>query len=203
MFISSSPPTLICPSVRGWQPSVPAPRRPVRRRGQRIVPEARRGPAREVDAGGEGESSVTITTACPRGHPEPGRTSCLCAFNIAAVLILELMPWSTRFRCIINALGSIQYFCCFRVNADASMLHLWFCAQVKHLEVSCSSMAEDICRKSAIIETYVMDSRIGSYDPRLANPPRQTQLRSFEVNSKSGRFQTSSNSICFSYLGSS
>lgn len=37
-----------------------------------------------------------------------------------------------------------------------------FCLfQVKHLEVSCSSMAEDICRKSAIIETYVMDSRRG------------------------------------------
>uniref|UniRef100_A0A8D3AW73 GRIP1 associated protein 1 n=1 Tax=Scophthalmus maximus TaxID=52904 RepID=A0A8D3AW73_SCOMX len=34
--------------------------------------------------------------------------------------------------------------------------------KVKHLEVSCSSMAEDICRKSAIIETYVMDSRIGN-----------------------------------------
>ncbi|KAF3861012.1 hypothetical protein F7725_001267 [Dissostichus mawsoni] len=33
-------------------------------------------------------------------------------------------------------------------------------AEVKHLEVSCSSMAEDICRKSSIIETYVMDSRI-------------------------------------------
>ncbi|KPP70706.1 hypothetical protein Z043_110444 [Scleropages formosus] len=33
--------------------------------------------------------------------------------------------------------------------------------KVKHLEVSCASMAEDICRKSAIIETYVMDSRIG------------------------------------------
>ncbi|KAM9751079.1 LOW QUALITY PROTEIN: GRIP1-associated protein 1 [Menidia menidia] len=31
--------------------------------------------------------------------------------------------------------------------------------KVKHLEVSCSSMAEDICRKSAIIQTYVMDSR--------------------------------------------
>uniref|UniRef100_A0A8D0APN1 GRIP1 associated protein 1 n=1 Tax=Sander lucioperca TaxID=283035 RepID=A0A8D0APN1_SANLU len=31
--------------------------------------------------------------------------------------------------------------------------------KVKHLEVSCSSMAEDIRRKSAIIETYVMDSR--------------------------------------------
>lgn len=33
--------------------------------------------------------------------------------------------------------------------------------QVKHLEVSSASMAEDLCRKSAIIETYVMDSRIG------------------------------------------
>uniref|UniRef100_A0A674EZU0 GRIP1 associated protein 1 n=1 Tax=Salmo trutta TaxID=8032 RepID=A0A674EZU0_SALTR len=34
--------------------------------------------------------------------------------------------------------------------------------KVKHLEVSCSSMADDICKKSAIIETYVMDSRIGN-----------------------------------------
>ncbi|XP_067408462.1 GRIP1-associated protein 1 isoform X2 [Emydura macquarii macquarii] len=32
--------------------------------------------------------------------------------------------------------------------------------KVKHLEVSSTSMAEDLCRKSAIIETYVMDSRI-------------------------------------------
>ncbi|XP_070964529.1 GRIP1-associated protein 1 isoform X2 [Oncorhynchus clarkii lewisi] len=32
--------------------------------------------------------------------------------------------------------------------------------KVKHLEVSCSSMADDICKKSSIIETYVMDSRI-------------------------------------------
>ncbi|KAG8447296.1 hypothetical protein GDO86_014672 [Hymenochirus boettgeri] len=32
--------------------------------------------------------------------------------------------------------------------------------KVKHLEVSCASMAEDLCRKSSIIETYVMDSRI-------------------------------------------
>ncbi|XP_054978187.1 GRIP1-associated protein 1 isoform X7 [Sorex araneus] len=32
--------------------------------------------------------------------------------------------------------------------------------KVKHLEVSSASMAEDLCRKSAIIETYVMDSRI-------------------------------------------
>ncbi|XP_064415376.1 GRIP1-associated protein 1 isoform X5 [Latimeria chalumnae] len=32
--------------------------------------------------------------------------------------------------------------------------------KVKHLEVSCASMADDLCRKSAVIETYVMDSRI-------------------------------------------
>ncbi|XP_063064779.1 GRIP1-associated protein 1 isoform X1 [Engraulis encrasicolus] len=31
--------------------------------------------------------------------------------------------------------------------------------KVKHLEVSCSSMADDICKKSAIIETYVNVSR--------------------------------------------
>ncbi|KAB1253460.1 GRIP1-associated protein 1, partial [Camelus dromedarius] len=36
----------------------------------------------------------------------------------------------------------------------------WATLQVKHLEVSSASMAEDLCRKSAIIETYVMDSRI-------------------------------------------
>uniref|UniRef100_A0A8C2KG04 GRIP1 associated protein 1 n=1 Tax=Cyprinus carpio TaxID=7962 RepID=A0A8C2KG04_CYPCA len=35
--------------------------------------------------------------------------------------------------------------------------------KVKHLEVSCSSMADDICKKSAIIETYVMDSRRGEW----------------------------------------
>ncbi|XP_078520783.1 GRIP1-associated protein 1 isoform X1 [Lissotriton helveticus] len=32
--------------------------------------------------------------------------------------------------------------------------------KVKHLEVSSASMADDLCRKSAIIETYVLDSRI-------------------------------------------
>ncbi|XP_056121254.1 GRIP1-associated protein 1 isoform X2 [Rhinichthys klamathensis goyatoka] len=31
--------------------------------------------------------------------------------------------------------------------------------KVKHLEVSCASMADDICKKSSIIEMYVMDSR--------------------------------------------
>ncbi|KAM7134265.1 LOW QUALITY PROTEIN: GRIP1-associated protein 1 [Macrochelys suwanniensis] len=40
--------------------------------------------------------------------------------------------------------------------------------KVKHLEVSSASMAEDLCRKSAIIETYVMDSRI---DVSVAHGP--------------------------------
>lgn len=43
--------------------------------------------------------------------------------------------------------------------------------QVKHLEVSSASMAEDLCRKSAIIETYVMDSRIGQYLLTSLTPP--------------------------------
>ncbi|XP_071021312.1 GRIP1-associated protein 1-like isoform X1 [Oncorhynchus clarkii lewisi] len=41
--------------------------------------------------------------------------------------------------------------------------------KVKHLEVSCSSMADDICKKSAIIETYVMDSRIAHGAVAVAN----------------------------------
>ncbi|XP_041129722.1 GRIP1-associated protein 1 [Polyodon spathula] len=51
--------------------------------------------------------------------------------------------------------------------------------KVKHLEVSCSSMADDICNKSAIIETYVMDSRIdvsgaaaGTHGGHAAHPER-------------------------------
>ncbi|KAK6466694.1 GRIP1-associated protein 1 isoform X1 [Huso huso] len=51
--------------------------------------------------------------------------------------------------------------------------------KVKHLEVSCSSMADDICNKSAIIETYVMDSRIdvsaaaaGTHAGHAAHPER-------------------------------
>ncbi|MGH0151543.1 UNVERIFIED_CONTAM: hypothetical protein FKN15_039896 [Acipenser sinensis] len=51
--------------------------------------------------------------------------------------------------------------------------------KVKHLEVSCSSMADDICNKSAIIETYVMDSRIdvsaaaaGTHAGHVAHPER-------------------------------
>lgn len=50
----------------------------------------------------------------------------------------------------------------------------WAILQVKHLEVSSASMAEDLCRKSAIIETYVMDSRIGQCplpSPHPLSPP--------------------------------
>ncbi|XP_012327050.2 GRIP1-associated protein 1 isoform X1 [Aotus nancymaae] len=47
--------------------------------------------------------------------------------------------------------------------------------KVKHLEVSSASMAEDLCRKSAIIETYVMDSRIGQCPlPALSPGPAFT-----------------------------
>lgn len=45
---------------------------------------------------------------------------------------------------------------------------LFWWLKVKHLEVSCSSMAEDICRKSAIIEAYVMDSRRGETRTRTS-----------------------------------
>lgn len=42
-------------------------------------------------------------------------------------------------------------------------------SQVRHLEVSSASMAEDLCRKSAIIESFVRDSRLGEPHPR--SPP--------------------------------
>ncbi|KAM9113439.1 LOW QUALITY PROTEIN: GRIP1-associated protein 1 [Pangshura tecta] len=48
--------------------------------------------------------------------------------------------------------------------------------KVKHLEVSSSSMAADLCRKSAIIETYVMDSRIDVSAPH--GPPERGGLGS-------------------------
>uniref|UniRef100_A0A8C2WHP9 GRIP1 associated protein 1 n=1 Tax=Cyclopterus lumpus TaxID=8103 RepID=A0A8C2WHP9_CYCLU len=56
--------------------------------------------------------------------------------------------------------------------------------KVKHLEVSCSSMAEDICKKSSIIETYVMDSRIGGLGSVLRDlvKPGDENLR--EMNKK-------------------
>ncbi|XP_010604641.1 GRIP1-associated protein 1 isoform X2 [Fukomys damarensis] len=48
--------------------------------------------------------------------------------------------------------------------------------KVKHLEVSSASMAEDLCRKSAIIETYVMDSRIGQCPRPSPHPPSRLHL---------------------------
>uniref|UniRef100_A0A8P0NYR3 GRIP1 associated protein 1 n=1 Tax=Canis lupus familiaris TaxID=9615 RepID=A0A8P0NYR3_CANLF len=49
--------------------------------------------------------------------------------------------------------------------------------KVKHLEVSSASMAEDLCRKSAIIETYVMDSRIGHRSSLPGNCAAQQGVR--------------------------
>ncbi|MGH0130090.1 UNVERIFIED_CONTAM: hypothetical protein FKN15_040928 [Acipenser sinensis] len=51
--------------------------------------------------------------------------------------------------------------------------------KVKHLEVSCSSMADDICKKSSIIERYIMDRRrdvspatAGTHAGHAAHPER-------------------------------
>ncbi|XP_058873065.1 GRIP1-associated protein 1-like isoform X2 [Acipenser ruthenus] len=51
--------------------------------------------------------------------------------------------------------------------------------KVKHLEVSCSSMADDICKKSSIIERYIMDRRrdvspatAGTHGGHPAHPER-------------------------------
>ncbi|XP_014117722.1 PREDICTED: GRIP1-associated protein 1-like [Pseudopodoces humilis] len=43
--------------------------------------------------------------------------------------------------------------------------------KVRHLEVSSASMAEDLCRKSAIIQSFVRDSRTEAAGP--AGPPRR------------------------------
>lgn len=43
--------------------------------------------------------------------------------------------------------------------------------KVRHLEVSSASMAEDLCRKSAIIQSFVRDSRTEAAVP--AGPPRR------------------------------
>lgn len=40
--------------------------------------------------------------------------------------------------------------------------------KVRHLEVSSASMAEDLCRKSAIIESFVRDSRLEAAGPPVA-----------------------------------
>ena len=36
-------------------------------------------------------------------------------------------------------------------------------AQVRHLEESCSAMAEDLMQKSTIIQHYGMDTKLGRY----------------------------------------
>ncbi|XP_075594829.1 GRIP1-associated protein 1 isoform X2 [Balearica regulorum gibbericeps] len=43
--------------------------------------------------------------------------------------------------------------------------------KVRHLEVSSASMAEDLCRKSAIIQSFVRDSRLEAVGP--PGPPRR------------------------------
>lgn len=43
--------------------------------------------------------------------------------------------------------------------------------QVRHLEVSSASMAEDLCRKSAIIQSFVRDSRLGESGTPPPTPP--------------------------------
>ncbi|XP_049649394.1 GRIP1-associated protein 1, partial [Accipiter gentilis] len=43
--------------------------------------------------------------------------------------------------------------------------------KVRHLEVSSASMAEDLCRKSAIIQSFVRDSRLEAAGP--PGPPRR------------------------------
>lgn len=81
----------------------------------------------------------------------------LYGFNNSNLKLVSVKP-RHLYLCIVMPLH-----CGFTTSARFGFR--WFCAQVKHLEVSCSSMAEDICRKSAIIETYVMDSRIGNPQP--------------------------------------
>ncbi|XP_039235340.1 GRIP1-associated protein 1 [Pipra filicauda] len=44
--------------------------------------------------------------------------------------------------------------------------------KVRHLEVSSASMAEDLCRKSAIIQSFVRDSRLEAVPPSAPTPRR-------------------------------
>ncbi|XP_033927609.1 GRIP1-associated protein 1 isoform X2 [Melopsittacus undulatus] len=58
--------------------------------------------------------------------------------------------------------------------------------KVRHLEVSSASMAEDLCRKSAIIQSFVRDSRLEAAGPsglsRRGPGPGEEELR--EMNKK-------------------
>ncbi len=60
---------------------------------------------------------------------------------------------------IFASLSGLSHFVCvWQFIADLIFVRS---VQVKHLEVSCASMADDVCKKSSIIEMYVMDSRRG------------------------------------------
>ncbi|XP_069739291.1 GRIP1-associated protein 1, partial [Phaenicophaeus curvirostris] len=54
--------------------------------------------------------------------------------------------------------------------------------KVRHLEVSSASMAEDLCRKSAIIQSFVRDSRLEAAAPPAA--PRRGEDGLREMNKK-------------------
>ncbi|XP_063150214.1 GRIP1-associated protein 1 isoform X4 [Candoia aspera] len=88
---------------------------------------------REIMKEGSGAGSNKSTTGSPQSQSQPQRPA-----NLSDEEISELF----------QRLAEVQQ-------------EKWLLEEkVKHLEVSSASMAEDLCRKSAIIETYVMDSRI-------------------------------------------
>ncbi|KAM3847268.1 GRIP1-associated protein 1 isoform 6-T7 [Vipera latastei] len=89
---------------------------------------------REIMKEGSGAGSNKSTTGSPQSQSQPPRPADLSDEEISE---------------LFQRLAEVQQ-------------EKWLLEEkVKHLEVSSASMAEDLCRKSAIIETYVMDSRIG------------------------------------------
>ncbi|KAM6474776.1 GRIP1-associated protein 1 isoform 2-T5 [Liasis olivaceus] len=88
---------------------------------------------REIMKEGSGAGSNKSTTGSPQSQSQPSRPAELSDEEISG---------------LFQRLAEVQQ-------------EKWLLEEkVKHLEVSSASMAEDLCRKSAIIETYVMDSRI-------------------------------------------
>ncbi|XP_015676597.1 GRIP1-associated protein 1 [Protobothrops mucrosquamatus] len=88
---------------------------------------------REIMKEGSGAGSNKSTTGSPQSQSQPPRPADLSDEEISE---------------LFQRLAEVQQ-------------EKWLLEEkVKHLEVSSASMAEDLCRKSAIIETYVMDSRI-------------------------------------------
>ncbi|XP_060619114.2 GRIP1-associated protein 1 isoform X1 [Anolis sagrei] len=88
---------------------------------------------REIMKEGSGPGSNKSTTGSPQSQSQPPRPADLSDEEISE---------------LFQRLAEVQQ-------------EKWLLEEkVKHLEVSSASMAEDLCRKSAIIETYVMDSRI-------------------------------------------